>query len=98
MDSRASKKNEPLRRAKCKFYEVVTGICGFLVKYASNAEFIKSRYHYSTCTKSCNDGGDFKKSLVDFFLHGYINTSIISQSILSQSMEFLICNRCFIKN
>ena len=66
--------------------EVVIGIYGLLLNNAADTEFTKSQYHSSTCTDSCNYGGNLKKSLVDLFLHRYRDTSIVDQSVLSRSM------------
>ena len=80
------KRDEPLRRQKHKVDEVVTLICGFLGNDDANAPFIKARYHSYTCNNSCNDGVKLKKGLVDLLMNGYMNTLIIAQSVLSQSM------------
>ena len=74
MTSRISKRNETTRRVEHKVDEVITGICVLLGNDASDAAFIKSRYSYSTCTNSCNDGVNLKNSLVDLILHGSRNT------------------------
>ena len=66
--------DELLRREKRIVDEVVTGIYGLLGNDAADAAFIKFQYISSTCNE---------KSFIGFFLHGYRNTSIISQSVLS---------------
>ena len=56
MDLRIKKKDEPLRRAKYKVGEVVTGIYGLMGNDDDDAEFIKSQYCSSTCINLCNYG------------------------------------------